>query len=175
MELADRHAGDASDRVISFGPFKLDPVKRTLSTDGTLVAISSRAFDILQLLVELRDRVVAKDEIMDRVWPGMFVEENNLAVQISALRRILSVEDGGPQWIVTVSGRGYRFVGRVDETGPTAEAGAPLPVAATLPTKHRPRWIIPAAAVAVVAVILIVGFLNRSALRSAFTTPQPVP
>src|ERR1700733_8876999 len=127
MEAADRHAGDASKPAISFGPFQLCPSRCTLSENGKPVAISSRAFDILQLLVELRDRVVAKDEIMDRVWPGMFVEENNLAVQISALRRILSVEEGGPQWIVTVSGRGYRFVGRVDETGPTAGAGAPPP------------------------------------------------
>jgi adenylate cyclase len=173
MELADRHA---SDRVIDFGPFQLDPVKRTLSANGAPVAISSRAFDILQLLIELRDRVVAKDEIMDRVWPGMFVEENNLAVQISALRRILAVEDGGPQWIVTVSGRGYRFVGQIDEARPAGPAETPSPATSppaltAAPENRRPRWIVPA--VAAVAVLLIVGFLGRGTIRSIFMTARP--
>src|ERR1700722_20296577 len=97
MEFADQHAGSAADRVIGFGPFLLDPGKRTLSANGTQIAISSRAFEILQMLIEQRDRAVANDEIVDRVWPNMFGEDNNLAVHISALRRMLTLEDGGPQ------------------------------------------------------------------------------
>jgi len=180
MESADQHAGEASaanasDRVVSFGPFQLDPVRRMLSINGAPVAISSRAFDILRMLIELRDRVVAKDEIMDRVWPGMFVEENNLAVQISALRRILSVEDGGPQWIVTVSGRGYRFVGRIDDARATTltETLPPkTPTNAAAP-KRRPRWIVPA--VAAVAVLLVTLYLGRGTIRSIFATPGQQP
>ncbi len=185
MEIVEQHAEDASDRVIDFGPFRLNPAARTLSAHGKPVAISSRAFDILQLLVELRDRVVTKDEIMDRVWPGMFVEENNLAVQISALRRTLTTEDGGPQVIVTVSGRGYRFVGHVVEakaaveTTPSIETGA----AADTPAAKRPPALINAitdlpwavATGVVVAILigaLVVGYLTSAAIRSAFTGPE---
>jgi adenylate cyclase len=175
MELADQHAGSAADRVIGFGPFLLDPGKRTLSANGTPVAISSRAFDILRMLIEQRDRVVAKDEIMDRVWPNMFVEDNNLAVHISALRRMLTLEDGGPQLIVTVSGRGYRFVGQVDEAEPAVETAAPPPVPAVLPTKRRPGWIVAAAAVAAVAAIILAGYLGRAAIRAVFMAPGPQP
>ena len=182
MELADQHAEDASGQVVDFGPFRLDPGARTLSSNGKPVAISSRAFDILQLLVELRGRVVTKDEIMDRVWPGMFVDENNLAVQISALRRILTVEDGGQQLIVTISGRGYRFVGPVTEAKAAIEAS----VAAEAPAATRPPAFITAitnlpwtVATGVIAAILIaaliVGYMSSSAIRSAFVAPGPQP
>jgi adenylate cyclase len=176
MELADQHAGGAADRVIGFGPFLLDPGKRTLSANGTPIAISSRAFDILRMLIEQRDRVVAKDEIMDRVWPNMFVEDNNLAVHISALRRMLTLEDGGPQLIVTVSGRGYRFVGQVDEPKPAVrtEVPPPLPVP-TPPAERRPGWVMPAAAIAALAAIILAGYLGRAAIRSTFVVPQPGP
>src|SRR6202007_2192474 len=113
---------------------------------------------ILQLLIEHRCRVVAKDEIMDRVWPGTFVEDNNLAVQISALRRILAVEEGGAQWIVTVSGRGYRFAGQIAETAPAAAAP---PAASPVSVKGRPRWIVPAGFVVIVAAVLVAGFFSR--------------
>jgi adenylate cyclase len=176
MELADQHAGGAADRVIGFGPFLLDPGKRTLSANGTPVAISSRAFDILQMLIEQRDRVVAKDEIMDRVWPNMFVEDNNLAVHISALRRMLTLEDGGPQLIVTVSGRGYRFVGQVDEPKPALQAEVPTPLPAPAqPAKRRSGWMVPAAAAAVVAAIILAGYMGRGAIRAVFMAPGPQP
>ena len=161
MEMADRHAGDApngaSARVFSFGPYRLDPVARVLAKDGAPVAISSRAFDILHLLIEHRDRVVAKDEIMDRVWPGTFVEDNNLAVQISALRRILAVEESAPPWIVTVSGRGYRFAGRIAETEPAVAVPAEARVIAA---KKRPRWIVPVAIAIIAAAVLAAVFFS---------------
>ena len=171
--MADRHAGDAPSngaltRAISFGPYRLDPVARILSKDGAPVAISSRALAILEMLIEHRDRVVAKDEIMDRVWPGTFVEDNNLAVQISALRRILAVEEGGPQWIVTVSGRGYRFAGQIDEAAPVAVAPQDaLPIAA----KGRPRWIVPAGIAVIAAAVVAAVFLSRP----SFLAPKPGP
>jgi len=173
MELADRQTGgasplDASTRVFSFGPYRLDTVARTLLANGAPVAISSRAFDILQMLIEHRDRVVAKDEIMDRVWPGTFVEDNNLAVQISALRRILAVEEGGPQWIVTVSGRGYRFAGQIAETAPAAVAP---PAAPPVDAKSRPRWIVPAGIAVIVVAVLVAGFFSRP----LFMAPKPGP
>src|SRR5450759_3897618 len=86
------------------------PGGRTLVTAGEQVTLGARAFDLLLCLIEHRDRVVTKDELLELVWPGLVVEENNLTVQISALRKIL-----GAQAVVTVSGRGYRFAMAVTE------------------------------------------------------------
>ncbi len=103
----------AATTIYCFGRFRLDLARRELSAAGKPVAISSRAFDLLQLLIEHRDRVVTKDEIMSTVWRGSIVEDNNLAVQISALRRAMEQRSGQPVVIVTVPGRGYRFVADV--------------------------------------------------------------
>lgn len=103
-----------------FEQFELHPVERRLLVDGQPAALGSRAFDVLMTLVERRGRVVSKNEILDVAWPGMVVEENNLAVQISTLRKLL-----GARLITTVAGRGYQFTGellRVD-----AAAAAPPP------------------------------------------------
>ena len=96
----------------------LRPARRELHLDGVPVAIGARAFDVLAALVEHRDRVVSQRELMDRVWPQVVVEENNLTVQVSALRKLL-----GPSAIVTVPGRGYQFV--LPDDGPAPEAAQP--------------------------------------------------
>jgi len=72
--------------------------------DGKPVALGARAFDVLQVLIERRERLVTKEELLELAWPGLIVEENNLHVQISSLRKIL-----GPSAIVTLPGRGYHF------------------------------------------------------------------
>jgi DNA-binding winged helix-turn-helix (wHTH) protein/alpha-beta hydrolase superfamily lysophospholipase len=104
---------------ITFGSFELDLRRRLLSRDGALLAVGSRALDILCELVGAADELVSKDELMARVWPETIVEENNLQVHVSALRKVLEVEPGGRDWVQTVPGRGYRFVGplqvRADE------------------------------------------------------------
>lgn len=106
-----------------FGRFELRSIERQLLDGGRQVAIGARAFDVLQLLIERRDRVVSKAELLDAVWPGLFVEENNLTVQVSALRKIL-----GPQAIATIPGRGYRFVVQLhgDATPPPETAALPF-------------------------------------------------
>lgn len=103
-----------------FGRFCLDPVRRTLRADGEVCRLGTRALDLLLELVRERHRIVGKDELLDRVWPGLVVEENNLQVQVSALRRLL-----GPQAIVTVPGRGYRFVVDLDDAADGAANAAP--------------------------------------------------
>lgn len=75
-----------------------------MRVDGEAVPLGARAFDVLLALVERRERVVSKAELLDLAWPGLVVEENNLSVQISALRKAL-----GEQAISTVTGRSYRF------------------------------------------------------------------
>lgn len=102
-----------------FGRYRLLPASRELLLDGVPVPLGARAFDVLQALVERRDRLVTKSELLDVVWVGLVVEENNLQVQISTLRKLL-----GPQAIATVPGRGYRFA--LAET-PADEAAAPAP------------------------------------------------
>lgn len=87
-----------------FGRFEIRSAERLLLVDGAAAAVGARAFDVLLCLMESQDRVVTKAELMDRVWPGLVVEENNLTVQVSALRKLL-----GPKAIGTVPGRGYRF------------------------------------------------------------------
>ena len=94
------------DDILTFGRFELRRRRRELVADGEPVELGSRAFDILLALIDAGGRVVAKSELMDLVWPGSAVEENNLSVQIHALRRALG-EDR--RMIVTVAGRGYRF------------------------------------------------------------------
>jgi len=87
-----------------FGPVEVRPAERQLLVDGRPAVLGARAFDVLLALIDGRDRVVTKDELLDRVWPGLVVEENNLQVQVSTLRKIL-----GANSVATIPGRGYRF------------------------------------------------------------------
>jgi len=87
-----------------FGAFELQPDKRRLLKDGATILLRPRAFDLLVALVERAGHLVTKDELLDRVWPKMVVEEAALHVQVSALRKVL-----GADAITTVSGRGYQF------------------------------------------------------------------
>jgi TolB-like protein/DNA-binding winged helix-turn-helix (wHTH) protein len=88
-----------------FGRFVVLPAQRQVLVDGQPAALGARAFDLLLMLMEHHQRVVSKDELMASVWPGLVVEDNNLTVQISALRKVF-----GPDAIATVPGRGYQFV-----------------------------------------------------------------
>ena len=97
-----------------FGRFELNPALRQLACDGTPVKLGGRAFDTLVALLARHERVVAKRELMDAVWPRLVVEENNLQVQVLALRKLL-----GPAAIATVPGRGYRLTLAVEAVGAT--------------------------------------------------------
>jgi DNA-binding winged helix-turn-helix (wHTH) protein len=107
--------------MIEFGRFMLDPKRRILFANGRPIELQSRTFEILVLLVAARDRVVARDDIIAQVWQGQIVAESNLTVQMSILRRALAEHDASAL-IITVPGRGYRFVGDVTETAKAAVA-----------------------------------------------------
>jgi DNA-binding winged helix-turn-helix (wHTH) protein len=123
---------------ISFGRFRLDLARRELRRDEKPVRLGSRALDILCVLAAAGGKV-SKDELMARVWAGVVVEEHNIQVHISVLRRALTEDGDGESWIVTVPGRGYRLLGApeppaADNTG--AEPSAPVaeqPSLAVLP------------------------------------------
>lgn len=109
-----------SERVC-FDGFELRPDERLLLRDGQPVRIGARAFDLLLVLVAHRDRLVTKAELLDQAWPGLIVEEANIQVQVSALRKVL-----GPRAIATIPGLGYRLSVAAE---PAAPAPRPAPPA----------------------------------------------
>jgi predicted ATPase/DNA-binding winged helix-turn-helix (wHTH) protein len=118
-------------RAISFGPFRLLAEQRLLLEGDKPVRLGNRAFDILTALVESAGEVVGKEKLIARAWPQTFVEEANLKIQVSALRRVLGDCQEGNRYIVTVVGRGYNFVAplRIDEPSQTLPP-ATVPAAA---------------------------------------------
>src|SRR5215212_10294371 len=109
-----------------FGRFRLKTAERVLLREGELVPLTPKVFDILVTLVEHGGQVVAKDDLMKRVWPNTFVEEGNLTQNISLLRKALGESPGGTQFIETVPRRGYRFVAGASESW-SNQSVAPAP------------------------------------------------
>lgn len=102
-------------RYYAFGPFALDPVRRLLWRAGLPVALTSRAFDLLVLLVEHRHQVVDKDVLLSAIWVDTVVEEATVVRHISTLRKALHQRPTEHDVLVTIPGRGYRFVAEVTE------------------------------------------------------------
>ena len=98
--------------ALRFGRFEIRPAERLLLDEGVPADLGARAFDVLLCLISHRDRVVSKEEALRSAWPGRVVEENNLSVQVSAVRRVI-----GSKAIATVPGIGYRFTAPVSEPG----------------------------------------------------------
>src|SRR5580692_1350935 len=114
-----------NERPISFGPYRLLAAQRLLLEGDTPVRLGSRAFDTLAALVERAGEIVSKEELIARAWPQTFVEESNLKIQVSALRRALGDGHAGNRFIVTVPGRGYNFVAPVSLEEPARAALPP--------------------------------------------------
>ena len=100
MAVKSASGGD----TLRFECVEIDFARRQVQVNGVPAALGARAYDVLAALIEHRDRVVGKDELLARAWPGLVVEENNLTVQVSTLRKML-----GTAAIATVPGRGYQF------------------------------------------------------------------
>ena len=101
--------------VYELGPFRLDPNAGVMTHAGQPMALGARAVAVLTTLVLRPNEYVQKSDILDAAWPGVVVEDSNLSVQISSIRRVLARAPGGEQWVETLSRRGYRFVGPVSE------------------------------------------------------------
>ncbi len=114
-------ANRGTKRAYEFGPFRLDPQERLLLRDGQPVPLIPKAFDLLVALVEGSGHLLEKDELMKRLWPDSFVEEGNLAQNVSLIRKSLGESEDGHQLIETVPKRGYRFVARVKEVDGSAD------------------------------------------------------
>ena len=116
---------------ICFGRWRLSPASRRLLVDDTPVALGGRAFDVLLALVEARGEIVTKEALMRRVWPGTIIEDNNLQVQIAALRKALGRD--ADLLITTVPRRGYCFTCKWQwqQAAPSAEAAGDAPTTLT--------------------------------------------
>jgi predicted ATPase/DNA-binding winged helix-turn-helix (wHTH) protein len=125
------------DRAISFGPFCLRPAQQLLLEADTPVRIGARALDLLVALVERAGEVVTKDELFARVWPGLSVDEGNLKTQMALVRKALRDGQAGARYLVSVPGRGYRFVATlsISQTPQIIEPQAPPKVQPALPTR----------------------------------------
>src|SRR5688572_15509197 len=166
--------GQQDNHTYEFGRFRLKVAERVLLREGEPVPLTPKVFDILITLVENGGQVVAKDDLMKRVWPSTYVEEGNLTQNISLLRKALGETPGGAQFIETVPRRGYRFVADTSETWDGAAAvSEPEPVSLPTEAASTPVVSIPAspngsawvkrtpafAAVAGLVVITIVGLV----------------
>lgn len=146
--------------IYEFGSYRLDGNEKVLLRDGQSVPIPPKDLDTLLVLVERAGHIVEKDELMQKVWPGVFIEEGNLARRIFNLRQALGEGPDGRQYIETVSRRGYRFVGLLQEHAEAAQPSVAAPVATGQPeapvhdSRTRAFWIWSVAAVLVLGAII---------------------
>ncbi|MGO7074560.1 winged helix-turn-helix domain-containing protein [Rhizobium johnstonii] len=100
--------------VYSFGAFRLYPERQLLVRNGEPVKLGGRAFELLHLLVRRNGEIVSKEDLTAAAWPGVFVHESNLKVNLHSLRRSINDIQKLPDYIVTIPGRGYRFIAQVE-------------------------------------------------------------
>jgi DNA-binding winged helix-turn-helix (wHTH) protein len=134
----DRSSPAAADATVAFGRFRVLLRQRQLVADGVPIELGTRAFDLLLVLLEADGSLVTKDELLSRVWPGIVVAEENLKVQISALRKALG-EDR--DFIRTEFGRGYRFTGAVRSTVTWSDCQRPTRRWHRSTQRLVPQWI----------------------------------
>jgi TolB-like protein/DNA-binding winged helix-turn-helix (wHTH) protein/Flp pilus assembly protein TadD len=139
--------------VLLFGPFSLDPGRASLSGPAGPLPLRPKSFDVLLYLLRNRDRVISKDELMDAVWPNIFVTENSLVQCISDIRAALGAEGGA--FLKTVARRGYMF------SAPALEAPPGPPVLA--PARRLPRALLAGGMVAAILIALLAGWWWKSA------------
>jgi DNA-binding winged helix-turn-helix (wHTH) protein len=119
----DRSSSATADAAFEFGSFRVLLRRRQLVANGVPVVLGTRAFDLLLVLLEADGLLVTKEELLSRVWPGIVVSEENLKVQVSALRKALGAER---DVIRTEFGRGYRFSGMLRLSGAAHARQSPM-------------------------------------------------
>jgi serine/threonine-protein kinase len=167
-------------QLFRFGSAEVHPAERQLLVDNRPVILGARAFDVLNLLIAHRERVVSKSELLEAVWPGLVVEENNLQVQVSTLRKVLGVGA-----ITTVPGQGYQFTASVDgelapddavaskapHTPPAGQSARAAPAARWL----RPQLVRRTSLAAGAAIVLVAGIGALVLLHAGPETASDTP
>jgi TolB-like protein/DNA-binding winged helix-turn-helix (wHTH) protein/Tfp pilus assembly protein PilF len=155
---------------IAFAEFELDRAHRKLYRDSEPVAMYAKTFDLLEFFADNSGAIVSKDQILEHVWPGQFVEESNLSVQVSALRKALGERADATRFLVTIPGKGYKFVADIRrspaERSPIGPGVAEATIAGTAidekldasqhsnaPNNHTNLWL----TAGVVLVVLMLG------------------
>ena len=149
--------------LYEFGSYRLDAVERVLRRYGQPVILPPKDLETLLVLVEKAGHIVEKEELLEKVWPGVFIEEGNLARRIFNLRQVLGDSEDGRKYIETIPRRGYRFVAAVKEDGEPAAAlpaapqtSEPTATAAAVPLgQKRSLWLWPLT----LSVLAITGIL----------------
>jgi len=113
--------------LLAFGDYVLDSERRELLRGAEPVAVEPQVFDLLVYLVQQRDRVVSKDDLLQAVWGGRIVSDSALAARINAARRALGDSGAAQRWIRTLPRKGVRFIGEVREEQAPAPASSPPP------------------------------------------------
>jgi DNA-binding winged helix-turn-helix (wHTH) protein/tetratricopeptide (TPR) repeat protein len=117
--------GKQTSRFYEFGPFRLDVAERLLMSDGEPVPLTPKTFETLLAFVKNGGRVLCKEELLTRIWPGAHVEEANITQNVFMLRKLLGQHGGGSRYIETVPKRGYRFVAPIKGIMAVDAEGAP--------------------------------------------------
>lgn len=186
---ASSHAQRNPDSYYSFGPFELHPHSRILTNAGERVRITAKAFEVLLILVERRGETMTKAQLRAAVWGTATVDDNNLNQCISAIRKALGERASQHEYILTVTGVGYRFIAPVTfasrkpastpEDDPGEDSSTPI-VAPPVISSHRPRLVF-ASIAAIVLVILAWAVLaptwmaRRGAVSRADSKLEPLP
>ena len=167
--------------VYEFGPFRLVPAEKQILRDGDPVPLTPKSFDLLVVLVENAGHLVEKSELMNRVWPDSFVEEANLSVKMSELRRVLGEASDQNRYIETVPRRGYRFVAEVRDLRELSDPGGEADTNESVGTDAEETqlrflrfW--PAGLAAVLAIAAFLALLNFGGVRDRlFGGNDPAP
>jgi Tol biopolymer transport system component/DNA-binding winged helix-turn-helix (wHTH) protein len=155
-------------RFYRFDDFIVDAGRCLLLRGDRPVPLNPKAFDLLLTLIESRGQVLTKDELLDRVWPNQSVEEGNLPVHVSAVRKALGERRGENRYVVTLPGRGYRFVADVADV-----PRVPVTAGTDVSNRAYSRWLAPAAVtVIVVGVLLASGVAYGRRHRTRATTDR---
>ena len=161
-------------RTLVSGPFRLDLIDERLWRGHETIPLGSRAFELLRVLMECPQTLLTKDELFDRVWPGVAVSESVLTTAIKDLRRALGDEARAPTVIKTVHGRGYRYLLPV-AVGDDLPVGTPVPPAAAgSPRPQRTPWRTAVSAAAVLACVILMAVFGARILSGSGPAGAPV-
>lgn len=153
-----------------FADFELDRGRRRLTKDGHPLTLNAKAFDLLVFLTDNPGRIVSKEEILDSIWKDQFVEESNLAVQVSAIRKALGDSASEPRFLATIPGTGYQFIAEISKSSPDRpEPEIAVAESQAVPVTARRGISLPvtAAAFAIVAILALVSAWSYFGSRTA--------
>jgi DNA-binding winged helix-turn-helix (wHTH) protein/tetratricopeptide (TPR) repeat protein len=157
-------------QIYEFGDFRLNPTEQLLQRQGRPIPLMPKVFETLVILVQSDGRLIDKEEFIEKLWPGVFVEDVALARNISELRRVLGNGNGGSQTIQTVPKRGYRFVVPVKVVNGTAPTEIAPPRPRAIRSRINPLLSLALAAVVVVALVFYLRGFRRTTVLAARDT-----